>query len=164
MAIAKYALARVVVLLGVAGVLYLAGARSWLLWLGALLLAAMVSYVVLPGVRDDAAGSLARQDDRRTRVDDDADEEDAMLDDRAGDDVGADDDRAEDDDARGPDDVRPDDDPGPGDAAGPRDAAAEQARGETMSDGDGSTLERVPEAVEDAPTRSDSDEADRRSD
>lgn len=147
MAILKYALARVAVLLAVAGALYLLGARSWLMWLGALVLAAMVSYAVLPGIRDDAARTLARKDDGTTRVDHDAEEEDAMLDEETTSD--------EDEDATPPHAGTPNEAPvdgetfvehaEPGGSGDGADAGADVERG-------GSSLENLPTAVEDAPT------------
>ena len=156
MAILKYAFARIVVLLAVAGVLYLAGARSWLMWLGALLLAAMVSYVALPGIRNEAAGSLARQDDRRTRVDHDADEEDAMLDSDSDSEAGGfdgDGDGTIDGETfveHAPAEPEATAQGASADGSVTADAAAEEADGS-------SSLERVPDAVADAPTHTDSE-------
>lgn len=176
-ALLKYALARVVVLLAVAGVLYLAGARSWLLWLGALLLAAMVSYLALPGIRDDAARVIAHRDRGRERVNEDDAEEDRLLDEQES---AA---RGESDTDR-PDTAGPDDDASPAVTASPSEVvepadgppAADVTDGTADTDTDtdvtasadepeeeprgGSSLENVPEALADSPThhRDDSEE------
>jgi hypothetical protein len=172
-AVLKYALARVVVLLAVAGVLYLAGARSWLLWLGALLLAAMVSYLALPGIRDDAARVIAHRDNRRERANEDDAEEDRLLDEQesaAPDEAGSD----------GPDTARPDDDASPAVTASPSEvvepgdgppaaddsdaatdatvASADEPEGEPRG---GSSLENVPEALADSPTHHGDDSEER---
>lgn len=151
MAILKYALARVVVLLAVAGALHLLGARSWLMWLGAFLIAAMVSYILLPGTRDEAAGVLARQDGHRTRVDADADEEDALLGETTGDGYS---DRSPQTD---PSAATSDGDDGPDGDADPTALPAADTAPRGDLDLEGSTLENVPDAVEDAPRHHGSD-------
>ncbi|SJM54296.1 hypothetical protein CZ771_06985 [Actinomycetales bacterium JB111] len=167
MALLKYALARVVVLLAVAGVLYLAGARSWLLWLGALLLAALVSYLALPGIRDDAARVIAHRDHGRERVNEDDAEEDRLLDEQES---TADSESG----AAVSDTARPDDDASPAVTASPSEVV--EPAGEPLADAEASTavsadepedeprgassLENVPEALADSPThhRDDSEE------
>ena len=172
-ALLKYALARVVVLLAVAGVLYLAGARSWLLWLGALVLAAMVSYLVLPGVRDDAARVIAHRERDRARVSEDDAEEDRLLDEQEADGEPAQD-SPDDDASPSVDDLAsdgvsaPDDDPRPGglvESAGSDDSRSDDEPGDGEPEDEprgASSLENVPEALADSPTyhRDDHEERD----
>lgn len=90
----RYTLLRLAVLAAVVGVLYLLGMRSWLLALASVVIAALVSYLVLPRARLDAAGHLAEHDplrarthrraargrDTRSAAQRDADDEDAQID------------------------------------------------------------------------------------
>lgn len=79
----RYTLLRVALLLGSVGALYLLGMRSWLLWGAGILVAALLSYVLLPRQRDKAALDIARSVERRrtgTHQDADADYEDAVID------------------------------------------------------------------------------------
>ncbi|MDD9207773.1 DUF4229 domain-containing protein [Georgenia sp. 10Sc9-8] len=93
MRILLYSLLRVALVLGAVGVLYALGMRSWLLWLAALVVAALLSYVLFARQRDAAAAQLAAGVERRrerprgrTVPDEDAAYEDAAVDEaRAGD-------------------------------------------------------------------------------
>ncbi|UNX54430.1 DUF4229 domain-containing protein [Georgenia sp. TF02-10] len=83
-----YTLLRLVMILAAAGVLYLLGLRSWALWLLAVVVGAMLSFLVLRPQRDAAAEVLARHDpfreEHRPRFSDavqgDAAHEDALVD------------------------------------------------------------------------------------
>lgn len=78
----RYTLLRVALLLASVAVLYLLGMRSWLLWGAAIVVAALLSYVLLPRQRDQAALDIARTVERRRsapRRDPDADYEDAAV-------------------------------------------------------------------------------------
>lgn len=82
-----YTLLRVLMVLAAGGLLYLAGLRSWGLWTAAIVVGALVSYVVLGRQRAAAAAVLAEHDptrratDRLARAGDvDAAYEDAVLD------------------------------------------------------------------------------------
>lgn len=59
MRILRYSLLRLAVLAGVVAILYLIGMRSWLLALASVLIAALVSYIALPGSRLRAAQEVA---------------------------------------------------------------------------------------------------------
>ncbi|QDB80307.1 DUF4229 domain-containing protein [Georgenia wutianyii] len=85
MPILRYTLLRLVVLAAVLGVLWLVGMRGWLLLAVAFLVAALVSFLVLPRQANDAAAVIARRRGGRTGAMDaaiaqDAAEEDALLD------------------------------------------------------------------------------------
>ncbi|WP_341360236.1 DUF4229 domain-containing protein [Georgenia sp. M64] len=87
MRLVVYSLLRLLMVLAAAGVLYLVGLRSWALWAAAIVVAALVSYVVLGRQRAAAAAVLAAHDptrgatDRLARAGDaDAAYEDAVLD------------------------------------------------------------------------------------
>ncbi len=58
---ARYALLRLVMLLAVAGVLYVIGMRGWLLAFTAVLVSGIVSLFLLMKQRNDAAVNLERQ-------------------------------------------------------------------------------------------------------
>jgi hypothetical protein len=78
-----YTLLRVLLVLAAAGLLHLAGMRSWALWTTAVVVGALASYVVLGRQRAAAARQLAEHDPTRRprrRRDADAAHEDAMLD------------------------------------------------------------------------------------
>lgn len=82
----RYTLLRLALLLGSVGALYLLGMRSWLLWGAGILVAALLSYVLLPRQRDKAALDIARSVERRRTgapQDADAEYEDAVIDERA---------------------------------------------------------------------------------
>lgn len=87
MRLLRYTLFRVVIVLAAAGLLYLVGLRSWLLWVAALVVGAMVSFLVLKDERLAAAQVLAEYDPlRRDRpsfsaaAEGDADYEDGLVD------------------------------------------------------------------------------------
>lgn len=82
-----YTLLRLLLVLAAGGLLYLAGLRSWALWAAAIVVGALVSYVVLGRQRAAAAAVLAAHDptrraaDRLARAGDaDAAYEDSVLD------------------------------------------------------------------------------------
>lgn len=84
MALLRYSLLRLLVLLASLALLYLVGARGWLWLILSVVVAAGVSYLVLPRQRDAAAGTLqARAQERREHAklgDADAEAEDAAID------------------------------------------------------------------------------------
>ncbi len=59
--IVLYTLARIALLLVTAGLLYLVGARSWLLVLLALIISGLVSYLVLGSLRDAMSTRMDRR-------------------------------------------------------------------------------------------------------
>ncbi|MPV50484.1 DUF4229 domain-containing protein [Pseudactinotalea sp. HY160] len=63
-----YAALRILLLLAAIGGLYLLGLRGWLLAAVAIIVAAMLSYVLLPRPRDRAAGRLAQVAEQHGRV------------------------------------------------------------------------------------------------
>lgn len=75
MRILTYSLWRLLLLAAVAGVLYLVGLRSWLLGVTAVVVAALVAYLLLPGPRAAAAGQLASHDALRRAQEDGLPEE-----------------------------------------------------------------------------------------
>ncbi len=85
MPILRYTFLRLLVLAAVLGLLWLVGLRGWLLLVVALVVAALVSFLVLPRQANDAAAVIARRGGRRkaTSLDQaiaqDAAEEDALL-------------------------------------------------------------------------------------
>lgn len=60
MALVRYSLVRLLLLLAVAAVLYLAGLRGALLWVLAVVVAALAAFITLPRSHDRAAADLAR--------------------------------------------------------------------------------------------------------
>lgn len=86
MAIVRYTLLRLAVLAGTLLLFWLLGVRGLLLPLLALVVAALLAYLVLPRHADAAAGVLAEADARRraTRETVDEDAEDAAVDDGGG--------------------------------------------------------------------------------
>ncbi|HLT82842.1 MAG TPA: DUF4229 domain-containing protein [Phototrophicaceae bacterium] len=87
MPILRYTLLRLLVLAASVGLLWLLGMRGWLLLVVALVVAALVSFLVLPRQASDAAAVLAQRSGRRRQassldraIADDAAEEDALLD------------------------------------------------------------------------------------
>ncbi|HLV04835.1 DUF4229 domain-containing protein [uncultured Georgenia sp.] len=83
MPIVRYTLLRLAVLAVVLGLLWLVGVRGWLLPLLAVVVAALVSFLVLPKQAGEAAQVLARKRERKPVEDaiaQDAAEEDALLD------------------------------------------------------------------------------------
>ena len=68
MRLLRYSLLRLLILAACAGVLHLAGLRSWLLAIVALVVAALVSYLALPKARLGAARALAEHDPARRRA------------------------------------------------------------------------------------------------
>ncbi len=116
-----YSLLRVLLVLASAGVLYLLGMRSWLLWLTAVVVGALLSYLLLRNQGHAAAEAISQLSPLREerpkfseRVEEDAAYEDGLVDDAG---HGA----------------------RPATTAPPEDAAAER-----------STLEREPETEQDA--------------
>lgn len=83
-ALLRYSLLRLAVLVGSLAVLYLVGARGWLWLLLSVIVAGGVSYLVFPRQRDAAAGTLqerARARREQTGMGDvDAEVEDAAID------------------------------------------------------------------------------------
>lgn len=59
MALIRYSLIRLVLLLAAAAVLYLVGLRGALLWIVAVVVAGLVAFIVLPRFHDRAAADLA---------------------------------------------------------------------------------------------------------
>ncbi|MFC7407015.1 DUF4229 domain-containing protein [Georgenia alba] len=87
MRLALYTLLRVGIVLACAGILYLLGMRSWLLWAVAIVLGALVSFLALRRQHAGAAEVLAQYDPLRSErptfsddVEEDAAYEDAALD------------------------------------------------------------------------------------
>ncbi len=126
-----YTALRLVMVLAAAGVLYVLGMRSWLLWVTAIVLGALVSFLVLKPQGQAAAQVISEysplREQRPTfspRVEQDAAYEDALLDERAD----------------GPDEPGPEE-TGPG--ADPARGAAPAREG---SPAEGSSLEREPDA------------------
>lgn len=86
MPLLRYTLLRLALLAGVGVLLWLLGLRGLLLALVAVVVAALLSFLLLPKHADEAAGVLARRHQRaRKEVDEaiarDEAEEDALLDD-----------------------------------------------------------------------------------
>lgn len=82
-----YSLLRVLLILAAAGVLHLLGMRSWLLWVTAVVVGAMLSFLLLKPQGREAAGVLAELDPMRDQrptfskdVEADAAYEDALVD------------------------------------------------------------------------------------
>ncbi|MCK6209796.1 DUF4229 domain-containing protein [Georgenia sp. EYE_87] len=82
-----YTLLRLGLVLAAAGVLYLVGLRSWVLWIAAVVVGALLSFLLLGRQREDAASVLAQYDPLREerpafspKVQQDADYEDAVVD------------------------------------------------------------------------------------
>jgi hypothetical protein len=82
-----YTLLRLGLVLAAAGVLYLLGLRSWILWIAAVLVGALLSFLVLGRQGRDAAAVLAQYDPLRAErptfspaVEADAAYEDAVVD------------------------------------------------------------------------------------
>lgn len=83
MALLVYTLLRMLLVVAAGGVLYLAGMRGLLLVVMAVVVGAMLSYLLLKGPRERAAGTLqglAERRPERERADADAQAEDAVLD------------------------------------------------------------------------------------
>ncbi|MGM0385248.1 MAG: DUF4229 domain-containing protein [Actinomycetota bacterium] len=59
MALVRYSLIRLVLLLAAAAFLYLVGLRGAMLWIVAVIVAGLVAFIVLPGSHDRAAADLA---------------------------------------------------------------------------------------------------------
>ncbi|MDX5398354.1 MAG: DUF4229 domain-containing protein [Actinomycetes bacterium] len=59
MALIRYSLIRLVLLLAAAALLYLGGLRGALLWIVAVVVAGLVAFIVLPRFHDRAAADLA---------------------------------------------------------------------------------------------------------
>ena len=82
-----YTLFRLALVLAAAGLLYLLGLRSWVLWVAAVVVGALVSFLVLGRQREEAAKVLAQYDPLREerptfspQVEADAAYEDAIVD------------------------------------------------------------------------------------
>lgn len=82
-----YTLLRLGLVLAAAGLLYLVGLRSWILWVAAVIVGALVSFLLLGRQRDEAAAVLAQYDPLREerptfspKVEADAAYEDAVVD------------------------------------------------------------------------------------
>ncbi len=78
MPILTYTLARVGLFALALAALFLAGLRGWLLILAALAIAALVSYIALPKLRNSAAGTverLATRSQRKKRTEEDREDE-----------------------------------------------------------------------------------------
>ncbi|TRW44449.1 DUF4229 domain-containing protein [Georgenia yuyongxinii] len=91
-----YTVLRLLLVLAAAGVLYLIGMRSWLLWVTAVVVGALISYLVLRPQGRAAAEVIAElsplREDRPTfsaAAEDDAAYEDALVDDALVDDAGS---------------------------------------------------------------------------
>ncbi len=85
MPIVRYTLLRLAVLAAAFGLLWLVGVRGWLLAVLSVLVAALVSFLLLPKQAGEAAAVLARRGERQREridrvIDEDAAEEDALLD------------------------------------------------------------------------------------
>ena len=86
MPILRYTFLRLLVLAAVLGLLWIVGLRGWLLLVVALVVAALVSFLVLPRQANEAAAVIARRGGRRRKassldqaIAQDAAEEDALL-------------------------------------------------------------------------------------
>jgi len=84
--ILRYTFLRLLVLAAVLGLLWIVGLRGWLLLVVALVVAALVSFLVLPRQANEAAAVIARRGGRRRKassldqaIAQDAAEEDALL-------------------------------------------------------------------------------------
>jgi hypothetical protein len=82
-----YTLLRLGLVLASAGVLYLLGLRSWVLWIAAVVVGALLSFLLFGRQREDAASVLAQYDPLREerptfspKVEADAAYEDAVVD------------------------------------------------------------------------------------
>lgn len=82
-----YTLLRLGLVLAAAGVLYLLGLRSWVLWIAAVIVGALLSFLVLGRQREGAAAVLAQYDPLREerpafspKVEADAAYEDGLVD------------------------------------------------------------------------------------
>lgn len=60
MALVRYSLVRLVLLLGAAVILYLLGMRGALLWIAAVVVAGLTAFIFLPRAHDRAAADLER--------------------------------------------------------------------------------------------------------
>jgi hypothetical protein len=87
MRLLAYTLLRLGLVLAAAGVLYLLGLRSWVLWIAAVIIGALVSFLLFGRQREDAASVLAQYDPLREerpafspKVEADAAYEDAVVD------------------------------------------------------------------------------------
>lgn len=78
----KFTLLRIALFLAVLALLYVAGARSWLLLLLAAVISLALSYILLRGPRDELAAALAARSfrERTSWADEDAEAEDADAD------------------------------------------------------------------------------------
>lgn len=80
-----YSLARIIIIFIVALALYWLGMRSWLLWMSAVIIGALISYIALGSQRDQAARQLRDWDPLRDRPEaapvrsEDTESEDAEL-------------------------------------------------------------------------------------
>ncbi|NLI18309.1 MAG: DUF4229 domain-containing protein [Actinomycetales bacterium] len=79
MALVRYSLVRLLLLLAAAVALYLLGLRGALLWVVAVVVAALVAFITLPRAHDRAAADLARLVRRGRPGDEDERHEDARL-------------------------------------------------------------------------------------
>lgn len=84
MRLALYTLIRVGLILAAGAILYLVGLRSWLLWITAILVGAMVSFLLLRRETAEFSQSLTRLRPRRgahasTQAEQDAAAEDALV-------------------------------------------------------------------------------------
>lgn len=83
-----YSLARIIIIFLVAIALYWLGMRSWLLWMSAVIIGALISYIALGTQRDQAARQLREWDPLRDRPDsapehsEDTESEDSELEQR----------------------------------------------------------------------------------
>lgn len=81
MALLRYSVLRIVLVVGAGALLYLLGLRSWALVLAAIIVGAGLSYVALDGPRRAAAGELqSRGIGRTSRIEQDIAAEDARED------------------------------------------------------------------------------------
>lgn len=89
MEIVRYSLLRLVLLLGAAALLYLAGMRGALLWLAAIVFAFLVAFILFPSTGDAAAERVKRVM-HRAGSEADAHEDDQVAEGVAPDGAGAD--------------------------------------------------------------------------
>ncbi|GAA4287183.1 DUF4229 domain-containing protein [Georgenia daeguensis] len=82
-----YTMLRLGLVVAAAGVLYLLGLRSWILWIAAVVVGALLSFVLFGRQREDAASVLAQYDPLREerptfspKAQEDAAYEDAVVD------------------------------------------------------------------------------------
>lgn len=85
MAFLRYTLYRILFVLGAAGLLYLAGMRSFLMWAVAIVIGALLSYVLLDRPRRQAVAEIAAHDPlkkkrREPKPDAASAEEDSLID------------------------------------------------------------------------------------